>query len=120
EPDHPVEEVLLDEAAANDGLAPAPEEDAVGDDDADAPRDRVRGFDHVADEGVVAPALWRHAPMEAAVGIALGHLRAPLVEGEGRVRDDDVEAHEPVAFDEPGRADRVAALDPRLVEAVKE
>src|SRR5690606_4543028 len=71
EPDHAVEEVLLDEAAANDGLAPAPEEDAVGDDDADAPRDRVRGFDHVADEGVVAPALWRHAPMEAAVGIAL-------------------------------------------------
>src|SRR5690606_37360756 len=27
EPDHTVEEVVLDEAAANDGLAPAPEED---------------------------------------------------------------------------------------------
>src|SRR5690606_26063432 len=77
------------------------------------------GLDHVADEGVVAAALRGHASVEAAIAVALGDLRAPLVEGEWWIRHDDVEAHEPVALDEPGRADRVAPFDPRLVESVE-
>ena len=99
--DHGVEQVLVDQLLADFALAAAAKQHAVRDDHADAPvlvGGAVGHLDHVADEGVIAFALGRHAAPEAPVAIRRRVVRAPLVEREGRVGDDDVEVHQVVAL----------------------
>ena len=58
--------------------------------------------------------------MVAVKGIGLGFVIAPLVEGERRIGDDDVEFHQAVALDEAGVSQRIAPLDAEVVHAVEE
>ena len=88
----------------------------------DAPRALGRGLDHVADEGIVALALGRNAPVPAVMALLLGigMIGAPLVEREGRIGHHHLEAHEPVALQQLGIEQGVAPLDARVVHAVQE
>jgi hypothetical protein len=74
----------------------------------------------VADEGVVALALGRHAAPEAVVRVVLGEILAPLVEAERGIGDDDVEPHQVVALDQAGAGDGVAPLDAGIIHGVQE
>jgi hypothetical protein len=82
--DDRVQQVLLDQLLADAPLAAAAEEHAVRHDHAHAPvlsRLQVGALDHVADEGVVAHALGRHAAPEALVR-SLAAFSAPHLSSE--------------------------------------
>ena len=58
--------------------------------------------------------------MVAMEGVLLRIVVPPLVQGEGRIGDDDVELHELVVLDQAGVAQGVAPLDAEVVHAMQE
>ena len=89
-------------------------------DDGNAAFSFQRGFDHVADEGVVALALGRHAAPVAVEAVVRGIFCTPFVERERRVSDNDVEFHQAVVLDQRRAGEGVAPFDARAIHAVQE
>ena len=71
-------------------------------------------------EGIIGAALRRGAVEIAAPGIGGESVAVPLLDGVGRIRQHDIEAHEAVALHELRLGEGVAALDAEVLDAVEE
>ena len=71
-------------------------------------------------KGVVGAALRRDAEEIAPPGIGGEGVAVPLLDGIGRIGQDDIEALEAVAFHELRLGEGVAALDAEVLDAVEE
>src|ERR1035441_2391446 len=106
--DDRLQQVLLDKRLADAPFTAAPEEHAMRGDDAYPAPLLLGALDHVADEGVVALALGRHAPVEPVELVRFRVLGAPLVQREGRVGYHHVELHQGILLYELRAPDGVA------------
>ena len=122
ETDDRIEKVFIDEGFSDDPFRTPAEEDAMGHDNTDTPTAFCRRLHHVGDECIVA--LRRRGRAAVPPVVVLRFLAclisSPLVEREGRIGDDNLEAHELVALDELRLQESVTPLDARAVLVVEE
>ena len=81
---------------------------------------RVEALQDVLEEGVVGAALGRRAEEVAAPGVALPRLAVPLLDRVRRIGEHHVERLQAVALDEGRVAERVAARDLEVLDAVQD
>ena len=78
------------------------------------------GFNHVADDGIIALALGRHAAMKPVELVRIRRVRAPLVRRERRIGHDGIKLHLGILLDEFRIVDGVAPFNPRRVLVMHE
>ncbi len=120
QPDDSLKDIFLDEMLADDAFCPATEQDSMGNNDSHFALTLERYFDHMADKGVITPALGGNPSPEAVEAVVTCVFMTPLIQGKRRIGNHDIEPRQFVVLDQPGVVDGIAPLNAGGVHAMQE